>query len=132
MAHRNNVGVSEHDYTDLIGTEGRKEVVIDESLITRHVGGAGVFATPSMILLMENTCHGSVAGLIPPGHTTVGYEVHVFHKAPAAPGSSVVVSSRLVAAQGRRLTFEVACRQGDVLIGEGVHRRAVIPALDQA
>ena len=67
------------------GLEGRLERVVEGELITRHVGGAGTLATPAMIGLMEITSHRAVEHLLPDGHTTVGYEVHVRHLAPAAP-----------------------------------------------
>jgi predicted thioesterase len=111
------------------GIEGRVERTIDEELITRHVGGAGVFATPAMISLMEITSHRSVEPHLPEGHTTVGYEVHVRHLAPAEPGSRVVVTTVLKEVKGNRLVFEVGCLQGETIIGQGTHKRAIVPAL---
>ena len=110
------------------GLEYRIERVVDERLITRHVGGNGVFATPAMIGLMEGAAHKAVDGLVPEGQTTVGYEVHVRHLAPAAPGSTVVVTARLTEVKGNRLYFDVFCHLGDKLIGTGTHKRAIVPA----
>ncbi len=111
------------------GLEGRLDRVVDQELVTRHVGGGGLFATPSMILLMELCAHGSVEPFLPQGTTTVGYEVCVRHLAPARPGDRVTVTSRLQEVNGNRLLFEVACHRGQTLIGNGTHRRAVVPAL---
>ena len=110
------------------GLEGRLERLVEGDLITRHVGGAGTFSTPAMIGLMEITSHRSVEALLPKGHTTVGYEVHVRHVAPAPPGSTVLVSTRLGEVKGNKLYFEVECRQGELLIGSGTHKRAIVPA----
>ena len=110
------------------GLTGRLERVVDGELITHHVGGAGTFATPAMIGLMEITCHRSVEELLPEGHTTVGYEVHVRHMAPGAPGSTVVVTTRLTEVKGNKLYFEVECRQGDKVLGSGAHKRAIVRA----
>jgi fluoroacetyl-CoA thioesterase len=110
------------------GLENRFERVIDEHLITRHVGGKGIFATPAMIGLMEGASHKCVQELLPEGYTTVGYEVHVRHLAPAAPGSTVVVTARLTEVKGNKLYFDVACHQGEVLVGSGMHKRAIVPA----
>jgi predicted thioesterase len=110
------------------GLEGRLERVVEGDLITTHVGGAGTFSTPAMIGLMEITSHRSVERLLPDGHTTVGYEVHVRHLAPAPPGSTVFVSTRLAEVKGNKLYFEVECRQGELLIGSGTHKRAIVPA----
>lgn len=104
------------------------ERVVEGDLLTMHVGGKGVFSTPAMIGLMEITCHRSVKSLLPPGHTTVGYEVHVRHLAPAAPGSTVVVTTKLTEVKGNKLYFDVACHQGEVQLGSGIHKRAIVPA----
>jgi predicted thioesterase len=110
------------------GLEGRLERVVEGDLITRHVGGKGTFATPAMIGLMEWASHKAVRDQIPEGKTTVGYEVHVRHLAPAAPGSTVVVTSRLTEVRGNKLYFDVSCHQGDKLLGTGTHKRAIVPA----
>ncbi len=101
---------------------------MEGDLITKHVGGKGIFSTPAMIGLMEITSHRSLGNLLPAGQTTVGYEVHVRHLAPAAPGSTVVVTSKLTEVKGNKLHFEVACHQGDQLLGSGTHKRAIVPA----
>jgi fluoroacetyl-CoA thioesterase len=92
------------------------------------VGGHGTFSTPAMIALMEQTSHRVVEQLLPEGQTTVGYEVHVRHFAPSPPGSTVVVTSRLTEVKGNKLYFEVECRDGDTLLGSGIHKRAIVPA----
>ncbi|TME97569.1 MAG: hypothetical protein E6I39_12230 [Chloroflexi bacterium] len=110
------------------GLEGRIERVVDERLITMHVGGKGVFATPAMIGLMEGASHNAVEAQLPEGHTTVGYEVHVRHLAPAPPGSTVVVTSTLKEVNGNKLLFDVACELEGKVIGTGTHKRAIVPA----
>jgi fluoroacetyl-CoA thioesterase len=110
------------------GIEGRLERVVEGELLTHHVGGKGTFSTPAMIGLMEITSHRSIERLLPAGHTTVGYEVHVRHLAPAAPGSTIVVTSRLSEVKGNKLYFEVECHEGETLLGSGMHKRAIVPA----
>jgi fluoroacetyl-CoA thioesterase len=104
------------------------ERVVEGDLVTKHVGGKGIFSTPAMIGLMEAASHKSLQGLLPEGQTTVGYEVHVRHLAPAAPGSKVVVTSRLTEVKGNKLYFDVACHQDHQLLGSGTHKRAIVPA----
>ena len=110
------------------GIECRLERVVEGDLLTHHVGGHGTFSTPAMIGLMEITSHRSIERLLPAGHTTVGYEVHVRHLAPTAPGHTIVVTSRLTEVRGNKLAFDVECREGDRLLGSGIHKRAVVPA----
>jgi predicted thioesterase len=113
------------------GLEGRVDRVVDGSMLTSHAGGDGLFATPSMILLMELAAHGAVEGSLPAGHTTVGYEVCVRHLAPAKAGEPVVATARLVEVTGSHLHFAVECSKddGDTLVGTGTHKRAIIPSL---
>ena len=110
------------------GLEGRIERVVEGYLITMHVGGKGVFATPAMIGLMEGASHHAVEGQLPEGHTTVGYEVHVRHTAPAPPGSTVVITATLKEVNGNKLYFDVQCELDGKVIGSGTHKRAIVPA----
>jgi fluoroacetyl-CoA thioesterase len=115
------------------GLEGHIERVIDDSLLTRHVGGAGLFATPAMIMLMELAAHAAVESALPPGHTTVGYEVCVRHVAPADAGETVVVTAHLDEVTGTRLRFTVTCAKdgGETVLGTGSHKRAIVPGLGE-
>ena len=86
-----------------------------------------VLSTPMMISLMEGVSKDLVAGLLPEGFITVGYEVHVKHKAAAPIGTQIRVWTKIVEVNGRKLLFEVRVTAGDRIIGEGLHRRTVIP-----
>ena len=112
------------------GVEGTLERDVDGSLLTSHVGGHGIFATPAMIGLMELCSHRSVQPLLPEGFTTVGFEVCVRHLASTEPGGTVTVSSKLTRVDGRKLFFDVECREGDKLCGTGTHRRVIVPEFD--
>ena len=103
--------------------------LVEERLLTRHVGGQGLFSTPAMIGLMEMTCHSSVVPHLPEGATTVGFEVNVRHLAAVEPGGTVTIETRLdEVVDGRKLLFSVTCREGDRLVGAGTHRRTVVPS----
>jgi fluoroacetyl-CoA thioesterase len=86
-----------------------------------------VLSTPMMISLMEGVCKDLVQDLLPSGFVTVGYEVHVKHKAGAPVGSQVKTSCKILEADGRKLLFEVRVTLEDKVIGEGRHRRTIIP-----
>ncbi len=109
------------------GIEGSIEREVDAPLLASHVGGRGTFATPAMIGLMELCSHRSVQSLLPEGFTTVGFEVCVRHFAPTEPGGRVSVTSKLTRVDGRKLFFEVECREGEKLCGSGTHRRVIVP-----
>jgi predicted thioesterase len=80
---------------------------------------------------MEQAAHAAVEPGLPPGHTTVGYEVCVRHRAPAGEGEAVVVTAHLDEVVGSRLLFTVECRKdgGETVLGTGTHRRAIVAAL---
>lgn len=110
------------------GAHNTIEREVDDSLVTTHVGGRGVFSTPAMIGLMEWCSHGAVSALLPEGYTTVGFEVCVRHLAATEPGARVTVTSQLTKVDGRKLFFDVQCHEGLKLCGTGTHRRVVVPA----
>ncbi|MFN3974291.1 MAG: thioesterase family protein [Dehalococcoidia bacterium] len=93
----------------------------------RHPGGE-VLSTPSLVLLMERTCVRACQRYLPKGFTTVGYHLDVRHLAPLRLGEVVRVRARLEALEGNKLTFRVeAFGPNGKRIGEGFHRRAIIP-----
>jgi fluoroacetyl-CoA thioesterase len=99
--------------------------VVDKNMTTDFTK-VPVLSTPMMIQLMEIVCKDLVQDLLPAGFTTVGYEVHVKHKAPAFLGSEVKTWCDLLESNGRKLLFEVRVTEGEKVIGEGQHRRTII------
>lgn len=110
------------------GLSGSVEQIVDDSMVTRHVGGDGVLGTPYMILLMELAAHSALDPSLPEGQTSVGFEVCVKHLAPTLPGATVVATATLREVDRNRYLFDVECREGDRLVGTGTHRRAAVPA----
>ncbi|MDA2935551.1 thioesterase family protein [Acidobacteria bacterium AH-259-D05] len=104
-----------------------ENIVLVEEKHTVSPTGVPVLSTPMMIAFMELTSAKLIRPLLPPGFTCVGYEVHVKHKAPARLGAKVKVWSKVLEADGRKLLFEVRVNEGEELIGEGVHRRTIVP-----
>src|SRR5665811_140423 len=99
------------------------------TMITCSIPLAIASSTPYWIVgLMEWASHKSLDGLLPENETTVGYEVHVRHLAPARPGTTVVATSKLTEVKGNKLYFDVECHEGDKLLGSGTHKRAIVPA----
>ncbi len=38
------------------------------------------------------------------------------------------LTTKVTGVKGNKLYFDVACHQGDVLVGSGIHKRAIVPA----
>ena len=101
--------------------------VVDDKLVVKHMGGEGVLSTPSMIGLMERAAIQAVQANLPEGHTTVGFEVNVKHFGATPKGNTVTVTAELLEIDGRKLRFKVEARDEDKKVGDGTHRRAIIP-----
>jgi len=110
------------------GLRAERRAVVEESMVTRHVGGArgGVLMTPAMILLMEETAQEATRPHLPEDHTTVGFEIAVRHLAPTLLGKEISLTAELVAVDGRKLLFSVAAHNEHGKIGEGTLRRTIV------
>jgi fluoroacetyl-CoA thioesterase len=111
------------------GMISEKTVTVNEKLCVFHTK-TPVLSTPMMISLMEGVCTDLIAPLLPAGFITVGYEVHIKHKAAAPIGTKVRTWCKILEVEGRKLLFEVRVTAGDKVIGEGQHRRTIIPYPD--
>ena len=110
------------------GIKGRKEDIVTRENSARAIGSGllDVYATPSMIALMEGCCHESVEEFLDDGSGSVGISLNVKHVAATPIGMKVYCESELVKADGRFLTFNVRAYDEKGLIGEGVHERCII------
>ena len=93
---------------------------------TMGSGDLNVFATPSMVALMENAAMKAVADALPEGSTTVGAEMNVTHIKPSGLGAEIVATAVLTGVEGRKLTFNVGARDAEGMIGEGIHIRYAV------
>ncbi len=109
-----------------VGMTSQRLVTVEEQHTTSHTKVA-ILSTPRMIALMESVSSTLVQPLLPSDFTTVGFEVHIKHKAPSKLGSQILVSSEVLEVDGRKLLFEVRVQEGEKVIGEGLHRRTIIP-----
>ena len=85
-----------------------------------------VFATPMMILAMENAALNAMKPFFEPGETAVGSRVDVRHLAATPVGRRVTAYAEVTGTSGRRVDFRVWADDGEQRIGEGTHERAVI------
>lgn len=108
------------------GLTSERSVTIEMAHAATHTK-TPVLSTPMMIGMMEGVSKDLVDVLLPSGFITVGYEVHVKHKAAVPVGGVVKVSCKVLEVDGRRLLFEVRVAEGDKIVGEGQHRRTIIP-----
>jgi fluoroacetyl-CoA thioesterase len=85
-----------------------------------------VFATPMMILAMENAALNAVREFLDPGETAVGTKIDVSHLAPTPVGHRVRAEAEIVGVEGSHIHFTVTAWDNDEEIGRGTHERMVI------
>lgn len=104
------------------------KVTQEKSAIAMGSGNLMVFATPALVALMENAAMMAVAPSLPEGSTTVGGAISIQHTRPSGMGQEVSATARLVAVDGRKLSFEFVAHDSSGVIGEGTHVRFIVDA----
>jgi fluoroacetyl-CoA thioesterase len=101
-------------------------VVNRERTISFMGEDARTYATPSMILDIEHTCRELILEHADAGEDSVGMEVAVKHLAPTLMDMTVEITVKVAAVEGRKITFEVAAKDGLDAISSGSHTRFVV------
>src|SRR5271166_2598977 len=85
-----------------------------------------VFATPMMVLAMENAALNAIKAYLEPGESAVGTEVSIKHLAATPVGHRVDATAVVTKVDGRHVEFDVSARDETEEIGRGTHGRVVI------
>ena len=110
------------------GLAGTAEAIVRETntAIAMGSGSLHVFATPSMIALMEQAACNAVAACLDEESTSVGTLVNITHDAATGMGKKVTATATLTAVKGRKLVFEITAADEDKQIGKGTHERFIV------
>lgn len=111
--------------TGLTG-EAKEKVSEKNSAATMKSGELNVYATPSMIALMEQAAYKSVAGELEDGQGTVGTLMNVSHISATPFGMEVTAKTELIEIDRKRLVFHVEAYDERGKIGEGTHERFIV------
>ena len=111
-----------------IGLTGEASVMADSSNSAKTMGSGAleVFATPSMIALMEKAATNALKELMPADSSSVGTMINVKHSAATPMGVKVTAKAVLTEVDGKRLVFTVEAFDEKDKIGEGRHERFII------
>lgn len=93
---------------------------------TMGSGDLEVFATPSLVALMEQAALQAVAPVLPDEATTVGSQIDCSHLKPSPLGATITATAVLTHIEGRKLTFTIGATDAEGIIGEGTHVRYVV------
>ena len=75
---------------------------------------------------MEGAACEAIAAALPEGKTSVGIELSIKHLSATPVGLEVTAKAEVIESDGKIITFKVTASDEAGLIGEGVHKRAVI------
>lgn len=117
------------DFSRLMpGLAGTATALVTDQLMAPHAGSgsAQVYASPSMIALMEGAAVDCVEKFLPRDHISLGTHLDVHHIAATPKGLTVTAGAMLTAIDGRKLTFAVEAHDGVETIGKGTHTRVVV------
>ena len=112
-----------------IGTKGTYSQVILPWHLANQFKDAilpPVFATPVMLLFMENAALNAIREFIEPGQSVVGTGVNLRNLAATPVGQRVTAEAEVTKVDGRRIEFKVIARDEVEVIGEGTHERMVV------
>lgn len=104
-----------------------KRLVVDKDRTIGFMGEEGrVYATPSLIRDIEQTCRDFIKENADPNEDSVGMDVSIRHLAPTLPGMTAEIAVKVAAVDGRKVTFEIEARDDLEKIAEGTHTRFVV------
>lgn len=111
-----------------IGLKSESHTTVTTDQMARHLGSGGidVYATPSMIALMEGAAVAAIDHILPHGQASVGISLEVRHLAATPKGQKIKAEAEVIAIDGRQVKFIVKAWDEHELIGEGTHTRFII------
>ncbi len=110
------------------GTSASVTFVADDATtaIALGSGDVAVLGTPKIVALIEEAAVAALSGWLADGATTVGTQIAVDHLAPTAVGSTVLATATVTAAEGRTISFTATVTEGDKVVAQGTHTRAIV------
>jgi predicted thioesterase len=112
-----------------LGTKGSYSLVVQPFHLASQFKDSilpPVFATPMMVLFMENAALNAVKAYLEPGETCVGTGITLKHLAATPAGHRVTAEAEVVKVEGRRIAFNVIARDEIETIGTGTHERMAV------
>lgn len=109
------------------GLQGRAEAIVDTTNVAAVMGSGDldVFATPAMIALMEQAACNAILPCLDSSTSSVGIKMDTTHEA-ATLLEKIIATAKLIAVEGRKLTFKVGACDDHGPIGNGTHERFII------
>ncbi len=110
------------------GLKGQAQCLVTENLTAAAVGSGSlaVYATPSMVALMEEAACNAIAACLPPEQTSVGIELNICHTAATPVAMAVRAEAEVIGVDGKIISFTLHAYDAVGEIGAGTHKRAIV------
>jgi predicted thioesterase len=111
-----------------LGKTASVSVIVDESntAVAMKSGSLPVFATPSMVALMELAACECLADCLDDGQTSVGSLINAEHTAASPIGAEITATATIELVFGRKIEFAVTASDNIGEIGKGKHTRMIV------
>jgi fluoroacetyl-CoA thioesterase len=112
-----------------IGIRGSYNLLVE----SRHLANSfkdsilpPVFATPYLVLILENAALNAIKQFLEPGESALGTRIDVKHLVATPVGRLVTGHAEVQAIDNRKIEFLVWATDGTEEIGSGTHERTVV------
>jgi len=114
----------------VLGKTAGVSITVGESntAIAMQSGSLPVFATPSMVALMEKAACECLVDCLDEGQTSVGTKINVEHTSASPMGTEITATATIEYVFGRRIEFKVTAADGVCEVGKGKHTRMIVDA----
>jgi fluoroacetyl-CoA thioesterase len=112
-----------------IGATGTYSLLISADHLADRFKDAmlpAVFATPMMVMIMENAALNAIKPYLDAAESCVGTRVDVTHLAATPIGMTATAIAVVTAVEGRKIEFRIEASDGMDAIGVATHERMVI------
>ncbi len=110
-----------------VGTSVERGFTVDVERTIDFMGeDARVYATPSLVRDIENTCRDMLVELVDAGQDSVGLDVSIKHFAPTLLGMAVTVAATIAEVDGSKVVFDISASDAIDKICAGKHTRFVV------
>lgn len=112
-----------------VGMKGEVSTLVEKEDTAAEVGSGSllVYATPCMVALMEGAACEALSPAMSDAQTTVGIELNIRHLSATPVGLEVRAEAEVTAVEGKIITFDLKAYDEAGLIGEGTHKRCIVP-----
>ncbi|MCC2110908.1 MAG: LysR family transcriptional regulator [Hyphomicrobiales bacterium] len=109
------------------GVSETRKITVDRDRTIDFMGDdCRVYATPSLVRDIEQTCRDLIVAHADDGEDSVGSFVTVYHTAPTLLGMSAEITVTVKEVEGRRVRFEITGKDDLDPICKGEHERFVV------